>query len=157
MASKASEAFQALIESLASGMKAREFDRHRSQFSKQVGGNIEVVDFQRNPSSDPGEYAFFVNLGVVSRLVAWFETGQSRLSLPLKEYHWRARLGELLPHKTMWGWKIEERDDAPLMAQSLLDLLDRYGFPALETHASDQALLECWNHHFGTYYERDIR
>lgn len=157
MASMAVEAFRAMIRHLTPGLKAEGFAKHGAKFSRLVSDNVAIIEFQRSPDSTPVEYVFFVNLGVVSRKVAWFETGRSKPDLTPGEDHWWTRLGELLPDQAQWGWRIETEDDAPLMAEGILKLIRRHGLPALEAHVSDAALLDHWTRILQGYEGGDIR
>jgi hypothetical protein len=146
-----------MLHHLTPDLKTHGFVKHGDTFSKRIEGNVAVIEFQRSPDSTPSEYVFFVNLQTTSRLVYWFERGQSKLPDVPKDDHWWVRLGELLPKKASWGWKIENQEEASWMAEGILDALREYGLPLLETHAHDQDLLEGWTRGLASRRGGDIR
>lgn len=153
----AAEAFRIFIDHLAPSLKTDGFSRRGNSFSKLIDKNLAAVEFQRSPDKPTNSaYVFFVNLGVVSRLVYWFETGHSRIPNTEKDYHWWERLGNLVPDKAHWGWHVESHD-AIAMAEGILEALEQYGLPILERHVSDDALMEGWTRSLESRPGGDIR
>lgn len=156
----AAEAFRSLLRRITPGLQDRGFTKQRSAFSRIVGGNLAAIEFARNPDSTPAHYAFFVDLGVVSRFVHWFETGRiiKTKDIPRDAFgwHWWRRLGELMPDQVTWGWYIEKEDDAAPMAEGLLEAIDHYGLPVLDDHVRDTKLLEVWTRSLESTRSGDI-
>ncbi len=152
-----SAAFRTMMQHITPQLQHRGFSRRGNAFSKVVAGNAEVVEFQRIPDAATSAYSFFVILGVVSGIVHSFETGLSRLPGTFRDYHWSARLGDLLPQPVSWGWEIRDARDASEMAQGILEALEQHGFKLLEEMVDDARLLDAWTRTLNKSKGGDIR
>jgi hypothetical protein len=150
---------EAIREHVRPFLKERGYRTYGSGFlsyAKEQDGNLLIVNFQKHRASNKQEIFMALNVGVSSgRLDHFLEPGRTWRILE-SHCHWRSRLGHLLPSNIDCWWEI--RADGGWigtpstyalqrgqdLAGELISKLQDYALPALDAHASDEALIDYW-------------
>src|SRR5437667_4080184 len=85
-------------------------------FFRSSGGThpsvVQIIDFQVGRGSTTQTCLFTVNFGIYSRTIGLFEPGKVQKGSsvpPIIEWHWRERIGFLMPGKVDLWWTIRGR------------------------------------------------
>jgi len=157
-----------LLLDLAPVLKSAEFSRSSNTFRKWTNDVCLIVNLQGNKWNTADRYQFTINLGVFSpaayRLeheLGWtfpdfvsFSDEDSkeyeqdwaqRLAAPREvDCHWRERLGWLMPEPSDKWWELQSESQIPSLSREVPPSLVRWGLPAIERLASNEALRDCF-------------
>jgi len=128
---------------LAPFLKARGFRKKGRHFWRVEGDVMDVIDVQNSQFNDAWEAKFTINLGVcwifLQRVIGGVFAVEPS---PPKSCIFRHRLSPDMEKKADYWWDVRSNSDPANVASELLQLLDRTGFPWLESKRDGVAVLE---------------
>jgi hypothetical protein len=138
----AQDKFGGLVrDDFAPWLKERGFRRRDVTFRRSVGGNWQIVNFQRNRYSNARRVAFTVNLGVAFGILHRDGPGWAARGWPLEyECDFRDRLGMLVSGRDRW-WSVRPVLPVRSVAKEVVGELERVGLPWLDLHSDGPGLL----------------
>ena len=137
--------FEEIVNRVADFLRQRGFTRRGNTFFRVQAGNWELIELQKSQKTRADAVVFTVNVGVVSGRLARF------FSIPLKsnepphdsEWHWRQRLGFLLPEGRDKWWTLDQRVGLEQVSREIEGAL-ALALPEIEKHLQDEALRDLW-------------
>ena len=145
--SRSAQAFKELVAQIGDALKERAFTRYGPTFSQERGGNWGLIEFQRSQKTSADKIVFTVNLGVVSgRLARFFSVPLEKGGRPpgTSEWHWRQRLGFLLPERQDQWWTVGDGSEVDLVCQTIREALLGLALPEIDKHLQDESLRDLW-------------
>jgi hypothetical protein len=145
MGSKAAEAFIELLASIEAHLKQRGFARRGTVFFREQFGNLGLIVLQKSQKTDAEAVIFTINVGVVSsRLALFFSAPPKANHLPEpSEWHWRQRLGFLLPEGQDKWWTLGPGSNVQQIGDEIQAALD-LAVLEIEKHIKDESLRDLW-------------
>lgn len=138
-------AFTELVNRVADFLQQRGFGRRGAIFFRVRAGNWALIELQKSQKTSADAVVFTVNVGVVSERLARF------FSIPLKpnqlpessEWHWRRRLGFLLPEGQDKWWTLRPSTRVEEVSHEMEGALE-LALPEIERHLHDESLRDLW-------------
>jgi hypothetical protein len=125
------------------GLRERGYRGSGQTWHRRFDGHWGVVNVQKSQWGSREATTFTVNLGVASDVVL-AGRGEDATRPPTEPAcQWRARLGQLADGRdTWWDVAVDDADETLAgLAATLLASLDAAGLPAIEAHATPEAML----------------
>jgi hypothetical protein len=115
-------------------------------YRHEARGHWAIVEFQKSRQSTSEITIFTVNVGIASDLLLDFFSSIRRTErVPFaSEWHWRQRLGALLPTAQDVWWSLTAGEQVEQLATELSGLLTDFALPPLNKYVDDRALIELW-------------
>ncbi|EDP46508.1 DUF4304 domain-containing protein [Rickettsiella grylli] len=154
------EIFNRLMKLMRPFMKQQGFtSRGNNYYKRHPQGNIGIINFQRNREGFP---KFTMNIGIYSIILAKFflaEFNQKQIrEYPLLgEYHWQARIGDVVPKHNIYRqkdkkwlngddkwWHYDDKTDVDALFHEISELIAEFAIPAIDKHITDGQLKEYW-------------
>lgn len=128
-----------LTQAVATTLEGHGFVKRAMLFTKVVGDNAAIIEFQRSRDRP----MFTINVGVVCGKL--LPTGPSGLrKADVTDAHLHQRLGWLLPDPGDKWWELTLETDVDFLAKELAELLVTKAIPYLESFLSTDALAKLW-------------
>jgi hypothetical protein len=154
------EVFKHFMKLIKPFMKTQGFiSKGNSFYKRHLQGNIGIINFQRNRDGFP---KFTINIAIYSRVLAEFflaEFNQKQIKEypSLGDYHWQARIGDLVPKHNIYRqkdkkwlngddkwWHYDDKTDVEAIFQEISELIAEFAIPAIDKYITDQQLIELW-------------
>jgi hypothetical protein len=138
-------AFAELVKRVGDFLQQRGFEGRGPVFFRVRAGNWALIALQKSQKTSADAIVFTVNVGVVSERLARF------FSIPLMpnrppeagEWHWRQRLGFLLPEGLDKWWTIKSNTRIEEVSREVERALE-LALPEVEKHIRDEFLRDLW-------------
>jgi len=128
-----------LTQAVATTLKGHDFVKRAMLFTKAVGDNAAIIEFQRSRDRP----MFTIDVGVVCGKL--LPSGPSGLrKADITDAHLSQRLGFLLPGGRDKWWELTLETDVDSLAKEIAELLVTKAIPYLESFLSSDALIELW-------------
>ena len=133
-------AFRKSITSAMEGyLRNAGFRKRADVFVRPVADVFHLVALQASQSSTRNNLKVTVNLAVQVPALA-----ESPANLSISTAHWSQRLGHCLPKPSDVWWTASTPEQATFVAAQIVEALQQYGVPALESLSDSSALLKLW-------------
>lgn len=137
--------FEELVDGIADFLQQRGFERRGTIFFRVRPGNWALIALQKSQKTNADAVVFTLNVGVVSERLARF------FSIPLKpnhlpetsEWHWRQRLGFLLPEGQDKWWTLKASTGLEEVSHEIERALE-LALPEIEKYLHDESLRDLW-------------
>jgi len=133
-----------LLERIAAFLRQPGFSKRGHIFVCVSAGNWAVIEYQKSQKSSAEAVVFTANVGVVSQRLARFFSSPMEPKKPpaSSEWHWRQRLGFLLPQRQDIWWTLTPNT----LAEVSREIEDALGvaLPAVEGYLQDESLRDLW-------------
>ncbi|WP_082938540.1 DUF4304 domain-containing protein [Mitsuaria sp. 7] len=148
MKSAATQLFVEFKKSLAEALAPLGFLLHGNSLSREKNGVRILIELQRDAKYGTKEaLRFTLNVGLMSRVLQDFDNIGVETPTVIPEsdlWHWRSRLGQLLPDRTDRWWEISDDDSEKSVREEVVDGILAYGLPKLEPLADVDQLIMLW-------------
>lgn len=133
-----------MLQQVATQLKQIGIVRVKNSFYLLKDNNWGVIEFQKAREGLKDTPRFTVNLAISSSSIRGF-FGDNTVGKPdERDWHWRERLGFLLPIKSDHWWTIDNAAALKEFSKQLVADIMKYGIPEIERCISDSSLLKEW-------------
>lgn len=146
------EKYKQLITEIDNILKPFDFKKVNNAFYLNKENNWGIIDFQISKDSTAYEKIFTVNLGISSTIIREYFEDDIKKKPSIWDAHWYMRIGNLLPAKNDYWWKINSMTNIEILITEIKIILIEKAEPQLMSLISDNSLIENWlnNNFVGT-------
>ncbi len=146
------EKYKQLITEIDNILKPFDFKKSNNTFYLNKENNWGIIDFQTSKDSTAFEKIFTINLGISSTTIREYLEDEVKKKPSTWDAHWHMRIGNLLPIKNDYWWKINTITNVEVLANEIKNILIEKAVPQLMSIISDDNLIESWlnNNYTGT-------
>ena len=131
--------FKQLIEILSKVYKNKGFKKAGQTYRLKQDNNIAIINLQKSRDYIPDGFKFTINIGIHFKSLYYFDTGRE-INTPvlIDDCQWRTRIGELMPIKMDYWWRVQESSNLELLSSELTDNFNSILYPAIQDRISDK-------------------
>lgn len=138
--------YKQIVNVAAAPLTAHGFKKRGTAFRNFLGGNVQIINFQKNRDSSADTIKFTVNLGVISGELLRRRDDELDISKEtIWSAHLRCRIGDFLSTPQDLWWIITDNVDIRTIESEVRDLITSEAIPFLSRHATDADLVRIWS------------